>query len=131
MNYRIVIILTGFSLLILFGYKEYVQITRIGEAIALNQIPCEEGGECRFRITHQDDRKNFTYAVNSRFTVILDERIYSPQKLRCDPEKIVEEQKEITTVKYPLFAKRFLAKSPGSCVLKNGNFGIIIDVMAN
>jgi hypothetical protein len=88
-------------------------------------VPCELG-TCPHEIRITDNTNTFTYKVGWRFNVVLDEKKYPSQQLRCETDDGVLEHMLTLDDLYPNYAKRFELKAPGTCFLQSKDFKVTI-----
>lgn len=96
---------------------------------AVGTVPAQGEGpiENQYAITEADNGKIFAYPVTSRFSVELDSTRFS-QVVSCAPDGVVGAISNVPSVPPPLFAVRFEAVAPGTCVLSDGMFSVTIVV---
>jgi hypothetical protein len=90
--------------------------------------PADTAGARAYRIGEEDSGKEFSYAVSSRFTVILDERKHPQTSLAPKPAGIIGRVQNIPSVEPPLYAASFEAVRPGRCLLTAKDFRVMIEV---
>jgi len=88
--------------------------------------PADTAGARAYRIGEQDNGKEFSYAVRSRFTVILDERTHPQIMLAPQPAGIIGRVQSSAHVDAPLYAATFDAVRPGRCALTAKGFRVNI-----
>ena len=82
------------------------------------------GGEIR----ESDRGKNFAVTEGDRFTVILDPAKHPPQTLDVLPRGNLARDAEVPSLPPPLYAVRFRAVKPGTCLLTAKGFLVRIQV---
>jgi len=75
-------------------------------------------------ITVSDDGKALSYAVGSKFTVILDSTLYPENALSCAPPNsgVVRPVEKAKEVRPPLYARTFEVIQPGTCAMTSSRF---------
>ncbi len=87
-----------------------------------------QGYKERADITLENNGQTFTYTVQSRFFVFLDDDKYPLSQLKCEPEWVIAYISNGSfrgPDRYPIY---FEARRPGKCVLQNGDFSVTIVV---
>jgi hypothetical protein len=88
--------------------------------------PADTAGARAYRIGEQDNGKEFSYAVRSQFTVILNERQHPAITLTPIPTGIVGRTQNLTSAAPPLYAATFEAVRPGRCAIVAKGFRVSI-----
>jgi len=88
--------------------------------------PADTADARGYRITEQDNGRELSYAVGSRFTVILDEGTHPQTTLAPQPAGIVGRVETLPRVDRPLYEATFEAARPGRCTLSAKGFRVTI-----
>ena len=80
------------------------------------------------QITLEDNGKTFTYTITSRFGIFLDDELYPTKNFTCEPEWVISWVSNYA-LRGRLYPIGYEAVIPGTCLLKNGDFSVTIEVV--
>lgn len=87
----------------------------------------EYGPPNAYEITANDNGKKMTYSVTTRFSVILDPRIYPESSFSVSPEGVLGAISNIPVVPAPFYVKRFEVVATGTAIISDKDFTVTIN----
>lgn len=101
-------------------------------ATPANKTPIPAQLTRKYGFTVQDSGKTLTYTVTSRFGITLNSQQYPKSHLQvlCNPQDTLGSISNIPSVVPPLYAVRYQGVEPGICTIRNGNFYLIVRIVA-
>ncbi len=84
-------------------------------------------------ITASDNGTSFTIGITSRIAIVLSRADYPPENMKivCDPADALGSISNLPIVPAEDDAVRYEGVKPGQCIISNGNFDVIINIVAN
>jgi hypothetical protein len=115
------------------GYEEVAKILEgnplAGTETAAVMPTAEPQLSTTYEITEADNGKTFTYAVTSRFSVILDGNKHPPDDFTVAPSGVIGYISNVPSVDPPLQAVRYEGVIPGTCTIRNGDFAVTVRIV--
>lgn len=93
-------------------------------AVAFPSLPACTLGGCGERITATDNGRTLTYAVDRRFTLLLNGSENPDAVFSCEPDDMLTAVWKTPPVVPPFYAKTFEINKTGSCVIQSGDFRV-------
>jgi hypothetical protein len=87
----------------------------------------------QYEFREQDSGRSVTYTITSRFEIILNSQKY-PRKnveVSCQPQDTLGSVSNLPSVAPPLYAVRYEGVEPGTCIITNGTFRLLVRIVAS